>query len=361
MREYAKSISEKECMKKQYDCVDLLKFICALLVVAIHVDPLSSYSTSLNFWVQNWFARIAVPFYFISSGYFLFRKTTYENFDEKITLTYAGRVFRLYIIWTIIYFPLTLKFTILGNEKGIVQGLTDWIRRCIFAGSYTQLWYLNSTVVATLILTFCMHKKMKIRTIMCLGILLYGIGLLGQAYFVLLKPLRNFETIWQFLKLVQKIILTTRNGLFEGFFFMGIGMLFAYKPIVMELKMAIIGFIGSMALFFDEVLFVCYFEWKLEKDMYIFLVPAVFFMFYIATHIELNHNPIYKHLRELGILIFYWHKFIQYFIEKGLSLLGTKNSLLRYFGTVVVTIIISECTRKLSSNPKFKWLKTIYA
>jgi hypothetical protein len=142
---------------------------------------------------------------------------------------------------------------------------------------------------------------------------------------------------------------------------MGIGMYFAYKPILMKLKTAIIGFVGSMALFFVEVLCVSYFKWRLGNDIYIFLVPAVFFMFYIATHIELDHKPIYKHLRELGILIFYWHKFIQPFIEKGLLLLGTDNSLLRYCGTVLVTIIISECTMKLSSNSKFKRLKAIYA
>jgi serine/alanine racemase len=226
-----------------------MKFICVFLVVAIHVAPLSSYSQLLDYEVRNWLARIAVPFYFIASGYFLFRKTTYENFNEKIALTYACRIFRLYIIWTIIYFPLSLKIKILGNEKGAVHGFIDWIRNFIFTGSYNQLWYLNATVVAALILTFCLHKKMKIRTIMCLSTLLYGIGLLGQAYFVLLKPLRNFEIIWQFLKLVQKCIVTTRNGLFEGFFFMGIGMVFAYKPIIMKLKTAIIGFVGSMALF----------------------------------------------------------------------------------------------------------------
>jgi hypothetical protein len=265
------------------------------------------------------------------------------------------------MIWTIIYLPFILKYEIFADEQGVVHGFIMWIRNFIFSGSYSQLWYLNATIVATLILTFCLHKKMKIRTIMCLSTLLYGIGLLGQAYFVLLKPLENYETIWQFLQLVQKVIVTTRNGLFEGFFFMGIGMVFAYKPIVMKLKTAIIGLIASMALFFAEVMCVSYFEWYLGRNMCIFLVPTVFFMFYIATHIELNPKPIYKHLRQLGILIFYWHMFIKVFIDKGLLLLGTQNSLLRYCGTVVVTIIVSEITIKLSNTPKFKWLKIIYA
>jgi hypothetical protein len=115
-----------------------------------------------------------------------------------------------------------------------------------------------------------------------------------------------------------------------------------------------------MALFFVEAFCVHYFNWSLEVDMYIFLVPTVFFLFYITTHIELNHNPIYKHFRELGILIFYCHMFIYPFIEKGLLLLGIKNSLLRDCGTVVVTIIVSEIIMKLSSNPKYIWIKTIY-
>lgn len=48
---------------KNYDFVDLTKFILALLVIAIHARVP----------VAGWLGRTAVPYFFIMSGYFYFR------------------------------------------------------------------------------------------------------------------------------------------------------------------------------------------------------------------------------------------------------------------------------------------------
>lgn len=67
--------------RQQYPVVDLLKYICALLVVSIHIAPLSSFfeviplTTYLNYGIQNYIARLAVPFYFAAAGFFLFRES----------------------------------------------------------------------------------------------------------------------------------------------------------------------------------------------------------------------------------------------------------------------------------------------
>ncbi len=53
----------------EYNAVDLAKFICAILVVSIHVVPFGNTDNALlvllNYFIQNWFSRIAVPFFFI--------------------------------------------------------------------------------------------------------------------------------------------------------------------------------------------------------------------------------------------------------------------------------------------------------
>ena len=108
---------------------------------------------------------------------------------------------------------------------------------------------------------------------------MYIIGLLTQSYFVFLKPLENFDIVWSFLKFIQKIIVTARNGFFEGFLFMGIGMLFSYKSITIKMKTAILGLAISMISLFMEVLVVNYLGWAREKDLYLSLVPTVFFCF----------------------------------------------------------------------------------
>lgn len=57
----------------QYYCVDLVKFICSILVVMIHVAPFgvnNNVYTLFNYGIQHYLARIAVPFFFVPQGVF---------------------------------------------------------------------------------------------------------------------------------------------------------------------------------------------------------------------------------------------------------------------------------------------------
>lgn len=97
-------LSSKEAKNAQFACIDLMKFICAILVVTIHTSPFKNVSPLLDYGLTQYIARLAVPFFFVASGYFLFRKTDYDNFDVNVPLTYAKRIFRLYLLWNAIYF-----------------------------------------------------------------------------------------------------------------------------------------------------------------------------------------------------------------------------------------------------------------
>ena len=87
-------------MLKKYNFIDIIKFLCAALVVTIHVPPLTSVNWMLNFAVVNFAARVAVPFFFISSSYFVFIKAYKENgeLDKSVIGAYVKRIIRLYII-----------------------------------------------------------------------------------------------------------------------------------------------------------------------------------------------------------------------------------------------------------------------
>lgn len=96
--------------KPVYNAIDAAKFLCAIMIVMIHIAPLGENETFhfANFIIKNWGGRTGVPFFFITSGYFLYRKTNYENFIWQPTKNYLLKILRLYILWTIIYFPLCL-------------------------------------------------------------------------------------------------------------------------------------------------------------------------------------------------------------------------------------------------------------
>ncbi len=357
---YVEVPSTGEKLQKNYCFLDLCKFIGALLVVTIHVPPLTSYSALLNYGVVNYLARLAVPFFFLSSGYFLFRKTSYDAFCPNIAFTYARRIFRLYLIWTVIYSPLILK-NIFSGDNELYQGILYWIRDFLFVGSYSQLWYLNATVVAALILTLCVSKKIEPQRIFLLALLLYLIGLLPQTYFGLLRPLSGIPPLWSLLKMVQQVIVTTRNGLFEGFLFMTIGMLLANRNIVLKLSTVAVGFLASMLLLGCEVLLLRHLGWIRQWDMYLFLIPAVFFLFYGAIHLEVRERPLYLHLRKLSALFFYSHTFFDAFLCEMLAAWGWDNSILHYLCVVTVTFIFSEAVILASGHRSFGWLKKLYS
>lgn len=55
--------------------LDLSRWIAAFLVICIHTVPLSSFSRLGNALFVQVVCRLAVPFFFVCSGYFLRKKT----------------------------------------------------------------------------------------------------------------------------------------------------------------------------------------------------------------------------------------------------------------------------------------------
>lgn len=85
--------------KKYYPGIDLLKFICAILIIMIHANPLGE-NTLGGTIIRQIITPIAVPFFFTSSGFFLYFSSNPKN--------HILDVLKKYIIWSIIYFPFVI-------------------------------------------------------------------------------------------------------------------------------------------------------------------------------------------------------------------------------------------------------------
>lgn len=110
-------LSSDVARNKRFPLVDLVKFFCSFLVIAIHVNPFTDINLYLDYGIKNYLARLAVPFFFVAGGYFCFRKTKYAEIDSGIPVTYAKRMIKLYLLWTVIYIPLIIR-SILRDEGG---------------------------------------------------------------------------------------------------------------------------------------------------------------------------------------------------------------------------------------------------
>lgn len=346
--------------KKQYPGVDLVKFICAFLILCIHWEPFTGISNALNSVTVNFLARLAVPFFFIASGFFAFGKIDPERVDLLTVWKSVKKLLRLYLIWSVIYLPFTVA-EIVGadNSKEALNILLTWFKNMIFSAGYGFLWYLPATAFAVFAVALMLKKRMSFRLIISVGIVLFAVGLLGQTYFGAIKPLSSYENLWNFLKGTREVIVTTRNGLFEGLLFVALGAATAHKKNTHGLLQSSIGFMISLGFLFAESYCLSKLEWKLEYDMYLIMVPAAYFLFEIAVNVNYNKPKLSKYFRVYSTLFYLTHMLI---VEcaLALNLQNRMNSLASFVLIAAITFALDTLIIKLSEVKKFNILKKLY-
>lgn len=145
--------------KEQSNKIKNMSIVCALLVVVIHCRPKFTEGTSA-WWVkqmlENGITQIAVPFFFIVSGYFLARGLTKDGYKEQV----CKRVRTLlvpYFFWNAFQWlvPQTL-----ANCKKILSGeslfyhqysLMDWGIWPFDTPGLSPLWYVRALFLLVLI------------------------------------------------------------------------------------------------------------------------------------------------------------------------------------------------------------------
>ena len=345
--------------KKQYYGIDLTKFICSILVVMIHFQPTGT--AQINHWIQNCFARIAVPFFFLSSGFFLYKKSSPEHFEIQTTFSYIQKLIRLYLIWSVIYLPLTYLKYYHGDGKPLLHHIIDYCRRLLFTGTYFHFWYFPALCLAVLLVSGLLTGKAKPFQIFGISIIFYLIGLAGQSYYGLVRPLLNdAPDLLNFLKILRNIAETTRNGLHDGFLFVAGGMLCAYGKIRISARKSCILFVISMLLFAGEFLLIQRLHWAYANDMYLFLIPTCIFLFLWVSQIMLPESGIYKQLRIMSSLVYYLHLFIGAGISMIYQKIHITNDTVKFLSVLAGTLFFSWLITNLSQKEKCKKLCILY-
>lgn len=357
------SISSSSTTDHEYNAIDIAKFVCALFVISIHFNPFAGGSAGslfqyINFGIANYLAHLAVPFFFVCSGFFLFQKISLQSFSWVPIRKYVIRIFTLYVIWSVIYLPFSFY-----TNKGYLHAILVYIRNFIFVGSYNHLWYLNALIFSTLLVSLLLYQKISFKLLFTLSFAFYFVGLFAQSWFGFILPLRSIcPLLWKFLLLSKKIIFTTRNGLFEGFIFISMGAYFAQSKKTFKKYQSLCGLLLSTLLLLLEIWILTRFKIARSYDMFLFLLPSAFFLFSLLSQIHLPDHPIFKELRLLSALIYYTHYWIGNVISRFLYLQDSPvlTSFLRFILIATISILCSHAILRLSRKPKFRFLKLLY-
>lgn len=341
--------------KKEYFAIDCLKFIASYMVLAIHFMIFADVNKELDYWTTQILCRLAVPFFFVASGYFVANKMQ----DSKKLGAYLKRIFLTYLVYSLVYLPLMIeKYQKLGYTWEM--GIADFLYAFFVSGTYFHLWYFVAIIVASVILYVLInYVKLDDKRLLFVTGVLYAIGTLGNAY-------RN---IWIYVPVIDKlfsayesVLGTTRNGIFMGPFLLALGYLLRKHSDKIEYRHYWLYTIIFFALMNVEEYFARAITNHGGQSM-LFMTPVVVVMIFLTgsfIRVPKKLVPVGVFLRNVGVVVYAFHMFIS--DKYGYELSGfTGLSGFSYYlmiakrVTILAVVIVS-----LSRIKIFSWLRYFY-
>lgn len=158
--------------RKTYDAVDLMKWICSILVVYIHMSPVLTGAPFVDSLIADGVCRIAVPFFFATSAFFLFRKmdrtTPEKGKNRKALWRFCGRMLLLYTVWIVIYIGYDMFHRYYNHNPQMPW--YSYVKGFWLSGIQYHLWYLMSTVYAAPLVYLLWRAGKKALIGACLGL-----------------------------------------------------------------------------------------------------------------------------------------------------------------------------------------------
>ena len=316
--------------KFYYGGLDWFRLIGAILIIAIHTSPFESYSENADMILCRIIARVAVPFFFMVTGYFGFKGRRNEN-------NFYLRILKLYVISCIIYLPVLIYS---GYFAGVPFGnlILKILKDIVFNGIYYHLWYFPAVLLGVFIVSRLIEHG-KTKTLYAAVGILYLIGLLGDSYFGLIQRVPVVNTIYD---VMFHLFEYTRNGIFFAPVFLTMGYFLKKRKKIVQLKGCVVGFLLSFAGMIGEGVALHHFQLTRHDSMYIMLIPVLYFLFQLLLYCRMESR---KELREISMFVYVLHPLcivgIRGFVKiTGLSVF-TENSLLYFAGVTVSAFAVS--------------------
>lgn len=321
--------------EKNHGGLDYFKIAAALLIVAIHTSPLSSFSAVADFLLTRIVARIAVPFFLMVTGYFVLPGCMFDgSADNHVLLRFIKRTALLYAVATIIYLPVNIYA---GHYKGL--SMLSVLRMIFFDGTFYHLWYLPASIIGVL-LVYLLGRRLPFRGVMIASMLLYGIGLFGDSYYGIISRVPVISSIY---RAGFYLFSYTRNGLFYAPVFLAMGAWLGHTQRCCARKTGVIGFVLSLLMMTAEGLTLRHFGLQRHDSMYVALLPCMFFLYQLI--LSWHVRPV-RSLRTVSTWIYVIHPLAIVVLRGVAKITGlvdvlVKNSLIQYLAVCGLSVVFS--------------------
>ena len=143
----------------RYPNIDIAKLFMAFCVVAIHVAKLSNYIMPP---VLEYTVRLAVPFFLVVSGFFLYPKLFDHNNKDRgrVLLKYL----KMYVVWTLVYLPFAVLYYYRASYS-VADAVLEYFNNFLFTGETPlawHMWYMHTLIVSVFLLWLLSYTRIGI-------------------------------------------------------------------------------------------------------------------------------------------------------------------------------------------------------
>lgn len=319
-------------LTKRYAALDIFRLIAAFLIIGIHTSPLLSMNETADFILTHIIARVAVPFFFMVTGYFLY--VSIEKGNELCIKSTIKKLMGIYVFAMFLYLPLNIYGSYFKQKNLPWQILKD----LFLDGTFYHLWYLPATIIGILLLVFLL-RKFPVPHVLIITLGLYIVGLGGDSYYGIVTKFNVARTIYNYL---FKIMGYTRNGLFFAPVYLTLGAFIAYSKYKMKTKIAMIGLMISCGLLITEGILLHNLNVQRHDSMYIMLLPCMYFLFYLL--LQYSRDNI-KELRFLSLVIYMIHPWVIVIVRLAAKIMHLQklliyNNLIHFISVSILTLLM---------------------
>lgn len=315
---------------KNFAGIDYFRLPAALLVVAIHTAPLSCINELSDFLITYCLGRVAVPFFFMVTGYFVVAPYVKSGFRRKKPFyKYLIKNGVLYLAAVLLYLPLSWYAGHLDLSLG------NFLKALLVDGTFYHLWYFPAVITGCLILVLLMRHLPH--CVPFLVITAYIAGLAGDSYYGLIQDIPWLRDIYE---AVFSVSSYTRNGLFFAPVFLFSGMLLCDTKYRCGKLFSRIGLSVSMLFLLLEGYITWIYKLQRHNSMYLFLIPVMYFLFLLLLNIKGSSPPFF---RDSSMLLYLIHPAVIIVLRGAAKFLGlthflVENTLVHYGAVCMLSL-----------------------
>ncbi|MGC6767144.1 membrane-bound serine racemase VanT [Enterococcus sp. LJL51] len=312
--------------------IDQFRLLAAVMVVGIHTFPFHSIYPLLDNVLTLTVFRIAVPFFFMVTGYYLLGPYGERPVYQKWWRIKRGviQLLKLYGAVCLLYLPLSFYTGVLSFSMPV----SALLKVLLIEGPLYHLWYFPAIILGVF-LCVCLIKKLGLYPALLVSGCLYLIGLGGDSYYFLIKNNNFFRGFYELLFQATEY---TRNGLFFAPIFLLLGV-YAYvnrEKRILNLTLKL--FICLLLLVIEGALL--HNGNPLRHDsMYLCLPLVMYVLFQSVLRWKPSIHIAKAKSYSLGIYILHPLSIaVLAYVGKGIPFL--QNSLLQFLLVLLLTVII---------------------